>query len=267
MRVLVAAGADIFKQDDRQKTAYDTAMRRGYVNILDLLTVETQLRLMRQAKRAERSLVLVKLSLLYTTHRARVPARLVKRKKEYIEVLTRALSLPSPLVESIASMLPLPRLWNTQLRCLMTRCNAEPNAVVRDGLTLIDEVLLEAYVDAVTITMDNHHHSTNTTNDNHGEMDPQPPMAPKSGLVAYMAESRDFRQVFEQPAGALEMSTKLLFELRKLASIQSSVMHYGETNFGFKHAIGSHVVSTARLVLKWYYDHVDSTTEDREISL
>ena len=63
--------------------------------------------------------------------------------------LIRTMTLPVPLVELIASFLPLSRLWQQRIALIVKQCTVDPNAAIAASLEIIDDVLDEGgFVDA-----------------------------------------------------------------------------------------------------------------------
>lgn len=57
------------------------------------------------------------------------------------QVLMRTMTLPAPLIQSIALFLPLPRLWKMRLDQIQSFYRKNPNAAIVYTLDIIDEIL------------------------------------------------------------------------------------------------------------------------------
>ncbi|RLN73916.1 hypothetical protein BBJ28_00009921, partial [Nothophytophthora sp. Chile5] len=143
VEALMTAGADIFLKDDREKTAAETAQRRGHVDLFLKISVQNQLRLMREDLRRQRCYEMMRVSTLYVLSRAELtPAFKNPKRQKYNALLDRTMRLPKPLLQNIALYLPLSRMWNRQLKYLAYETAPHPNRVVQQGIRVLDEVLL-----------------------------------------------------------------------------------------------------------------------------
>ncbi|TMW57729.1 hypothetical protein Poli38472_014332 [Pythium oligandrum] len=148
VEALLTAGADIFLKDDRNKTAAETAHRRGHLDVFFKITVSNQLRLMREALRRERFTEIMRLSQLYSDGRAKLGPSIGNSTK-LAELYDRTLTLPRPLLASIARFLPLCHLWERRLTYLHQEAASQPTQAVRHSILIMDEVLFNVGLGAL----------------------------------------------------------------------------------------------------------------------
>ncbi|OQR99329.1 hypothetical protein THRCLA_06548 [Thraustotheca clavata] len=145
---LLSSGADMFLKDERDKTALDNASRRGNEELIRILTIDNQQRLMKYRLRMVRNYMLMKMNALYLLGRAQLmPRQTPTLSNSYGSWLVRAFGLPKPLLRNIALFLPLPRTWSTQLRNLNHHVAMDATQVVTKGLCVMNEVLCDAKLD------------------------------------------------------------------------------------------------------------------------
>ena len=142
---LVTAGADIFKQDDRSKTAYGIDRRRGYVHLLKYLCMDTQISLMQQASRIERSHTLTILSDLLNQRRATLTTDVTDM--EYKQGISIAMRLPDCILHMVSEMIPLSPFYDRKLHCLRIRAVKDPHGVVVDSMKVYDQLFAETFSD------------------------------------------------------------------------------------------------------------------------
>jgi ankyrin repeat protein len=155
VQVLLTAGCELSIRDSRGRTARDTAKRRQNFALMQLLDPDVQLHLMQMSIRKVRNLEMLKLWTLLQQERAHVPLmhsvrvsihhvhKYLRINKGSKSALIRTMTLPAPLVELIATFLPLPRLWEWRSALIVRKCTVDPDAAVAASLEIIDEVLDE----------------------------------------------------------------------------------------------------------------------------
>jgi ankyrin repeat protein len=155
VQVLLTAGCELSIRDSRGRTARDTAKRRQNFALMQLLNPDVQLHLMQMSIRKVRNLEMLKLWTLLQQERAHVPLmhsvrvsihyvhKYLRINKGSKSALIRTMTLPAPLVELIATFLPLPRLWEWRSALIVRKCTVDPDAAVAASLEIIDEVLDE----------------------------------------------------------------------------------------------------------------------------
>lgn len=151
VKVLLCAGAELSVKDSKGRVARDQASRRGNEKILELLNPATQMRLMQDVARAKRAQLLTKLFLLVQHGRVKVDSRHLSGSRS-IRVLAHILGapledapclayLPGPVVNTIISYLPLPRLWATEIERLERRVRIDAfDAAVYGSFTIMEEI-------------------------------------------------------------------------------------------------------------------------------
>jgi ankyrin repeat protein len=158
VQVLVTSGCELQMKDSRGRTARDVATRRSSKTVLRLLEPPKQVELMQRKSRVERSYLMAKMWNLLQQDRASVyfsgrdvsihqvygkeAAGTVQRTNSSL-ALIRTMTLPAPMVEHIASFMPLPNLWDERLMLITRRCGVDADAAISCALDLIDEVLEE----------------------------------------------------------------------------------------------------------------------------
>jgi hypothetical protein len=134
VRVLVTAGCELWIRDSKGRTAREIARRREHKELVDLLDETVQVNLMQEKGRRERGFEMVRLWNLLQQERAKVEVEedemvSIHQIKSVLEgkalpflltltstrALLQTMTLPFPLVESIAQYLPLPHLWSKRM--------------------------------------------------------------------------------------------------------------------------------------------------------
>ena len=181
VRVLVSMGAEICVRDIHGRTASDTAIKYHQHFLLDLLSTQVQLSLVREAKRLQRSEDLLMLrdafnlqrlavapegqlaidryktdragrSLLQTTPVSKSAAthlcarRPLHQEWHWVVLLYKAFALPMGLFEYIVDYLPAPPMARWHLMRMSRRCELAPQVTVQDLSVFMDEVLADACV-------------------------------------------------------------------------------------------------------------------------
>ncbi|KAL3657949.1 hypothetical protein V7S43_017154 [Phytophthora oleae] len=238
VEALMTAGADIFLKDDRDKTAAETAQRRGHVDLFLKISVQNQLRLMREDLRRQRCYTLMRLSTLYVLSRAELtPAFKNQKRQQYNALMDRTLRLPKPLLQNIALFLPLCRMWDRQLRYLIYEAAPQPNRVVQQGIRILDEVLLSV---SLELRPSLHHIKQECGGPLH-----------VTGQLGLLRDSPEYRGLF-----AIECRTpmppRMLHQLRRMADIQGALSTYAAGSaiqFGVE--VAQDVVSLLTDLLSW----------------
>ncbi|KAF1317257.1 Integral membrane ankyrin-repeat protein, partial [Globisporangium splendens] len=234
---LLTAGADIFMKDDRDKTAAETANRRGHLDLFLKITVSNQIRLMREGLRRERSFMLMSLSTLYVMSRATLaPAYYLPQRRKDFELMDRTIRLPKPLLENIALYLPLCRMWDRQLRYLVYEAPFQPSRVVKQGIDILDEILLavglEMRSSLKTIKQECESYHAN-------------------GHLALLRDSAEFRSIFTTES-RLPMPTEMLKKFRRLADVQGALRSYAVNNaIQFGPEVAQDIVALLTELLDW----------------
>lgn len=155
VQVLLTAGCELSIRDSRGRTARDIAKRRQNFALMQLLDPDVQLHLMQMSIRKVRNLEMLKLWTLLQQERAHVPLmhsvrvsihhvhKYLRINKGSKSALIRTMTLPAPLVELIATFLPLPHLWEWRSALIVRKCTVDPDAAIAASLEIIDEVLDE----------------------------------------------------------------------------------------------------------------------------
>lgn len=161
VRVLVTAGCELQIKDTRGRTAKDVAQRKNCIAVLGLLEPAKQVELMQCKARVERNHFMAKMWNLLQQDRATVQLLLAYDDRTTVsihelagneenvlsgrsksdEALVRTMALPAPMVELIASYMPLPHLWDQRLMIISKRCGVDADSAVDCALDLIDEAL------------------------------------------------------------------------------------------------------------------------------
>lgn len=135
-------------------------MRRNVKELVQLLDPDVQVDLMRRKARVERNHAMIQTYMLLQQERAQVQFMHknvsihqvhtdLLINKGGLSALIRTMTLPAPLVELVASFLPLPRLWDKRSALIVKRCTVDPDQAIASSLEIIDEVLDEGgFVDA-----------------------------------------------------------------------------------------------------------------------
>ncbi|TDH67798.1 hypothetical protein CCR75_006796 [Bremia lactucae] len=238
VEALMTAGADIFLKDDRDKTAAETAQRRGHVDLFLKISVQNQLRLMREDLRRQRCYMLIRVSTLYVLSRAEIiPAMNCRKRQQYNTLMDRTLRLPKPLLQNIALFLPLSRMWDRQLRYLIYEAIPQPNRVVQQGIRILDEVLLSVSLEqrpslyAIKQKCGGLLHIT--------------------GQLGLLRDSDEYRGLFTRKCYT-PMSPRMLHQLRRMADIQGALSTYAAGSaiqFGVE--VAQDVVALLTELLSW----------------
>ncbi|KAI9915751.1 hypothetical protein PsorP6_007659 [Peronosclerospora sorghi] len=238
VEALMTAGADIFLKDDRDKTAAETAQRRGHVDLFLKISVQNQLRLMREDLRRQRCYTLMRISTLYILARAQLlPAIKNQKRQQYNVLMDRTLRLPKPLLQNIALFLPLSRMWDRQLSYLIYEAAPQPNRVVQQGIRILDEVLL-----SVSLEMRPSLHRI--------KQECGGPLH-VTGQLGLLRDSPEYRGLFTTESRTL-MPPRMLHQLRRMADIQGALCSYtagSAIQFGVE--VAQDVVSLLTDLLNW----------------
>jgi len=168
VKALVTSGCELAFRDSRGRTAREMAQRKNMKELLELLEPTKQIDLLRRKARTERNFVMIKMWDLLQKERATVPvdqgdvtihhisdnlnSNLLVHMRKSDNVLVQAMTLPSPLLENIASFLPLPFMWDERIGMITKRCRIDADSSVSCAFDLIDEVLEEGgFVEACDI--------------------------------------------------------------------------------------------------------------------
>lgn len=154
VKILVEEGCEICIRDSRGRTAKDLAIRRNVKEFIQLLDPDVQVKLMQRKARVQRNHTMIQVWTLLQQDRAHVPlmhkdvsihqvGKDLLTNKGSVSALIRTMTLPAPLVELVASFMPLPRLWDKQSALIMKKCTVDPDAAITSSLEIIDEVLDE----------------------------------------------------------------------------------------------------------------------------
>mmetsp|Transcript_6360 Transcript_6360/g.9164 ORF Transcript_6360/g.9164 Transcript_6360/m.9164 type:complete len:847 (-) Transcript_6360:244-2784(-) len=164
--VLVRSACELFHRDTRGRTARDIAEKKKSKPIIRLLDPAKQVQLIQFKVRVERNYVMKLMWNLLQNERAFVELSITRDRNSIHNLpddsshfllglsrsqraLMRAMALPEPLLENIASFMPLPNIWDERLTLLTSRCSVDPNASIFSCFDLMDEVLEEAgFLDA-----------------------------------------------------------------------------------------------------------------------
>jgi ankyrin repeat protein len=154
VHALVTAGCELWIRDSRGRTAKDMAVRKNLSELCKLLDPDVQVDLMRRKSRVQRNFTMVQMWTLLQEKRARVPlmgcnVSIHNVTEELlintgsVSALVRTMTFPAPLLEHIASFMPLPRLWDRRTALIIKQCTVDPDAAIAASLELIDEALVE----------------------------------------------------------------------------------------------------------------------------
>ncbi|CAI5710749.1 unnamed protein product [Hyaloperonospora brassicae] len=238
VEALMTAGADIFLKDDRDKTAAETAQRRGHVDLFLKISVQNQLRLMREDLRRQRCHTLMRLSTLYVQSRAElIPAFKNPKRQQHNTLLDRTLRLPKPLLQDIALFLPLCRMWDRQLRYLRYETASQPNRVVQQGIRILDEVLL-----SVSLEMRPSLHCI--------KLECGGPLH-VTGQLGLLRDSKEYRGLFTAESRT-PLCPRMVHQLRRMADIQGALSTYAAGSaiqFGVE--VAQDVVALLTDLLNW----------------
>ncbi|CAH0489026.1 unnamed protein product [Peronospora farinosa] len=238
VEALMTAGADIFLKDDRDKTAAETAQRRGHVDLFLKISVQNQLRLMREDLRRQRCYTLMRLSTLYVLSRAQLtPVFTNQKRQQYNALMDRTLRLPKPLLQNIALFLPLCRMWDRQLRYLIYEAAPQPNRVVQQGTRILDEVLL-----SVSLEMRPSLHRI--------KQECGGPLH-VTGQLGLLRDSPEYRGLFTTESRTL-MPPRMVHQLRRMADIQGALSTYAAgSSIQFGVEVAQDVVALLTDLLNW----------------
>jgi hypothetical protein len=153
---VVCVGAELHVKDSKGRIARDQASRRGQEKILELLSPQSQMRLMQSVSRSKRSKLLRKLFYLVQDSRATILERFVQGSGS-LRALARVLGIgsggaidvrpiPYGVFEMICDYLPLPRLWCFDLERFDRRIRNELcDAAIHGALTVMDEIFFDYF--------------------------------------------------------------------------------------------------------------------------
>lgn len=207
---------------------------------------------MRKRLRMERSHELMRLSTLYLHSRATSTARgtLTTKRQVYNELMHRTFKLPRPLLQNIASFLPLCPMWNRQLTSLIYETPFQPNRVVQQGLCIIDEILLSIVLDqcgSLRNVLSNENHKNNLLSNN---------CCKQGTTVGQLALFRDDlsyrRHFFGSLSCQFPMHSEMVLRLYRMADIQGAISSYAAgaaIQFGVE--VAQDIVSLLSDVLEW----------------
>jgi len=167
-QVLIAAGSELMFRDNRGRTARESAIRKGLLSLMDYITPQAQISLMKHDAMVERRHFMLMMWKLLQQERASVNVFAISSESgkrrgsktihelsgnlhdpllECMNTSRRALvlsmMLPMPLLGVISSYLPAPRLWEKRLEMLTRRSHINTDCTISCALDLIDEVLEE----------------------------------------------------------------------------------------------------------------------------
>ncbi|RLN82056.1 hypothetical protein BBJ28_00013670, partial [Nothophytophthora sp. Chile5] len=238
VEALMTAGADIFLKDDREKTAAETAQRRGHVDLFLKISVQNQLRLMREDLRRQRCYEMMRVSTLYVLSRAELtPAFKNPKRQKYNALLDRTMRLPKPLLQNIALYLPLSRMWNRQLKYLIYETAPHPNRVVQQGIRVLDEVLL-------SVSLELRPSLKRIKQECGGPLH-------VTGQLGLLRDSPEYRGLFTTES-RLPMPLSMLVQLRRMADIQGALASYAAgTAIQFGVEVAQDVVALITDMLNW----------------
>jgi hypothetical protein len=147
---LLESGAEINMKDSRGRTARETALRRSFTAILQLLNRDTQMRLMQNVACRKRIQLL---RWAYRQHGGRERGRGPQARKldlvsastcQSLKMLGRSMQLTRPLFERVMEFLPLPRLWQGTVVRLRNQCHIDADEAIRGAVQLMNEVFNDA---------------------------------------------------------------------------------------------------------------------------
>lgn len=164
-RVLVTAGCELSVRDSRGRTAQELAVHKNQKCLVEILDPAVQIGLMRTRARHSRNFEIVRIWHLLQQERASIPIfDSVKQSplgvhnvKTFLSksllpypiahsstlALVRTMTLPEPLVRTIAQFLSAPLIWESRIKILTKRSSVSPDDAVSECLDLIDEILEE----------------------------------------------------------------------------------------------------------------------------
>ncbi|RHY17250.1 hypothetical protein DYB25_002778 [Aphanomyces astaci] len=232
--MLLTAGADMFLKDERDKTALDTAPRRGNDELIRILTIELAPR--RVPPLVPGSLELPSSPDVYMafgggTSVASTTTTTLTPNQSY---LVRSFTLPKPLFRLIVHFLPLCRMWTIQLRNLTHHLHVDPSHVVHKGIHIMDEVLYDVkrdlpHLDAVVCT--------------------------GVGQLVLLRDSPTYQQVLTtwlHAAGDVPVPAGLLDDLRQHGDLQGVLLRYPDVDaIEFGVPVASKVLATLQWLLVW----------------
>lgn len=177
-QVLIAAGSELMFRDSHGRTAQETAIRKGFTGLMDFITPQAQISLMKHDVMVERRHFMLMMWKLLQQKRASVNVFVTSSESgkrcgsktihelsanlhgpllECMSTSRRALvlsmMLPMPLLGVISSYLPAPHLWEKRLEMLTRRSHINADCTIACALDLIDEVLDEGgFVEACDLS-------------------------------------------------------------------------------------------------------------------
>ena len=150
-KILVASGTELMLKDCKNRTVLETAMKRQNTEFARILTDSAQVKLMQEDSRRERNFAMVRCWKLLQSERATIKlggmnmtihavsenigaAPVLRKQCSSKRALVRAMTLPAPLIEVIASFVPLPLIWEKRLMLLTSRSHIDPDSAVYNAL-------------------------------------------------------------------------------------------------------------------------------------
>lgn len=235
----MTSGANVFVQDDRQKTAYELAQRRGYHELLQYLTMDAQVKMMQQSLRLERSYTIVLLSALQLKRRAQLRQDL--RSISYTTAMTLALDLPATLLAKVTQYIPMPPLYNRRLAYLNYRSAKDPHGVVIDIMPIFDELLADILAGDPETGASQHYSMTTELSRK----------CPSTNLLYRLHRDETFEQHLMSLC-RIPIPDHLLFRLKQLGHVQAMLKVYGSNGFVCNRAISDEAVTLLGGLLGWY---------------
>ncbi|EQC28143.1 hypothetical protein SDRG_14100 [Saprolegnia diclina VS20] len=226
---LLSSGADMFLKDERDKTALDNASRRGNEELIRILTIDNQQRLMKYRLRMLRNYMLMKMCTLYLLNRAQLLPRRTAAATSYGSWLVRAFGLPKPLMRNIAQFLPLSRTWSTQLRNLNHHVAMDPSQVVAKGLFIMNEVLCDAKLEVRFF-----------------------PNMTGPGQLILLRERPEYQELLASNVLGLPMPAEMLQRLCHMANLQGVLAQYPSLEaIEFGTVVAQDVLTVLQALLEW----------------
>ena len=160
-RILVGRGCDLEVRDNRGRRAKDIVMKLECKKLAALISLDTQVFLMKQDVAVERNFELVKLWILLNSGRSSYAVNIgvhggglqldVNNMSAgddincdaHSQIILRMMLLPLSLVGHIAGYMSLPMLFEKRLEMMTRRCLLNPDSTISCALDLIDDVLEE----------------------------------------------------------------------------------------------------------------------------
>lgn len=146
-KILVASGTELMLKDCKNRTVLETATKRQNTEFARILTDSAQVKLMQEDSRRERNFAMVRCWKLLQSERATIKlggtnmtihavpiGAALRGQCSSKRALVRAMTLPAPLIELIASFVPLPLIWEKRLMLLTSRSHIDPDSAVYNAL-------------------------------------------------------------------------------------------------------------------------------------